>query len=230
MVTIRQNNLDRKMREKSMSPNKPASEREKVELDKSLESYHKYIVKLARMLIPRNKLSPEEFDDEVDELAQRALITFWPKLHSKEIQIRAPKAYLSRIVQSRCIDMMRQRKNMATTPLLLDQDGEMYQGNALPITGNGLYDPVAEFECKEMLAEVVEDVLKLPAIQRYAMICVLKDVAEDSFPLEEVFGKHGIDTKTINWPEDPFELQKLQSSLSVARKKLRALKAKYALS
>ena len=126
--------------------------------------------------------------------------------------------------------MMRQRKNMATTPLLLDQDDEMYQGNALPITGNGLYDPVAEFECKEMLAEVVEDVLKLPAIQRYAMICVLKDVAEGSFPLEEVFGKHGIDTKTIDWPEDPFELQRLQSSLSVARKKVRALKGKYALS
>lgn len=35
MVTIRQKNLNRKMREKSMSPNKPASEREKVELAKS---------------------------------------------------------------------------------------------------------------------------------------------------------------------------------------------------
>jgi len=171
----------------------------------------------------------EEFDDEVDELAQKSLITFWPKLISKEIQIISPEAYLSRIVRSRCIDMMRQRKNMATSRLLLDQDGEMYQGNALPITGHGLCDPVAEFERKELIAEVVDDVLELPAVQRYAMICVLKDEVGDTLPLEEVFGKHGIDIKTINWPEDPIELQKLQSSLSVARKKLRASKGKYAL-
>ena len=125
--------------------------------------------------------------------------------------------------------MMRQRKNMATSPLLLDQDGEMVQSNAVLITGDGLCDPVTEFERKEMIAEVVADVLELPAIQRYAMICVLKDEVGDTFPLEEVFGKHGIDIKTINWPEDPVELQKLQSSLSVARKKLRAFKGKYAL-
>lgn len=113
--------------------------------------------------------------------------------------------------------------------MLLDQDGEMYQDNAILITGDGLCDPVIEFERKELIAEVVDDVLNLPAIQRYAMICVLKDEVGDIFPLEEVFGKHSIDIKTINWPEDPIELQKLHSSLSVARKKLRALKGKYAL-
>ncbi len=229
MVAIRQNNLNRITRTKSISPIRPASERDRVELDKTLERYYKYIVRLARILLPRNIVPLEEFDDEVDELAQKALITFWPKLISKEIQIISPEAYLSRIVRSRCIDMMRQRKNMATSRLLLDQDGEMYQGNALPITGHGLCDPVAEFERKELIAEVVDDVLELPAVQRYAMICVLKDEVGDTLPLEEVFGKHGIDIKTINWPEDPIELQKLQSSLSVARKKLRASKGKYAL-
>ena len=50
MVAIRQINMNHTMRAKSISSNKPASEREKFELDKSLESYHKYIVKLARML------------------------------------------------------------------------------------------------------------------------------------------------------------------------------------
>ena len=229
MVAIRQNNLNRKTWVKSMSLNRPASERDRVELNKSLERYYKYIVRLARIQVPRNMVPPEEFDDEVDELAQKALITFWPKLISREIQIRAPKAYLSRIVRSRCIDMIRQRKNMATSPLLLDQDGEMYQSNAILITGDGLCDPVAEFERKELIAEVVDDVLQLPAVQRYAMICVLKDEVGDTFPLEEVFGKHGIDIKAINWPEDPIELQKLQSSLSVARKKLRVSKGKYAL-
>ena len=229
MVAVRQNNLNRKMRAKSISLNQPASERDRVELNKSLERYYKYIVRLARIQVPRNMVPPEEFDDEVDELAQKALITFWPKLISEEIQIISPEAYLSRIVRSRCIDMMRQRKNMATSRLLLDQDGEMYQANALPITGHGLCDPVVEFERKELIAEVVDDVLELPAVQRYAMICVLKDEVGDTFPLEKIFGKHGIDIKTINWPEDPIELQKLQSSLSVARKKLRAFKGKYAL-
>lgn len=85
MVAIRQNNLNRKMVAKSMSPNNPASERDRAEVDKSLEQYYKYIVKLVRIQIPRNMVTSEEFEDEVDKLAQKALITFWPKLISKEI-------------------------------------------------------------------------------------------------------------------------------------------------
>ena len=52
MVAIRQNNLNRKMVAKSMSPNNPASERDRAEVDKSLEQYYKYIVKLVRIQIP----------------------------------------------------------------------------------------------------------------------------------------------------------------------------------
>lgn len=229
MVAIRQNNLSQRTQTKSILPGQPASERDHVDLDKSLERYYKYIVKLARIQVPRSMVPPEEFDDEVDDLAQKALITFWPKLISEEFQIASPKAYLTRIVRSRSIDMMRQRKSMATSRLLLDQDGELYQGKALIITGDGLCDPVVEYERKELIAEVIDDVLELPAIQRYAMICVLKDEVGDTFPLEEIFDKHGIDIKTIHWPKDPIKLQKLQSSLSVARKKLRASKSKYGL-
>lgn len=229
MVAIKQNNQNRKMQAKSMLPSRSASEKDRAELDKSLERYYGHIVKLARIQVPRSMVPPEEFEDEVEELAQKALITFWPKLISKEHQIASPKAYLKHIVRSRSIDMLRQRKSMATSRLLLDQDGELYQGNALIITGDGLCDPAVEFERKELIAEVVDDVLELPAIQRYAMICELKDEVGDTFPLEEIFVKHGIDIKTINWPEDPIELQKLKSSLSVARKKLRASKSRYGL-
>jgi DNA-directed RNA polymerase specialized sigma24 family protein len=227
MVAIRQNNRSRKMQAKLMLSSRPASVRDSVELDKSLERYYKYIVKLARIQFPRSMVRPEEFDDEVDDLSQKALITFWQKII--DLQITYPKAYLTHVVRTRCIDMVRQRKNMATSPLLLDQDGELYQGNLLLIPGDGMRDPVVEFERKEMIAEVVDDVLKLPTIQRYAMICMLKDEVGDTFPLVEIFAKHGIDIETINWPEDPLELQKLKSSLSVARKKLRASKSKYGL-
>src|SRR5205085_6783159 len=113
---------------------------------------------------------------------------------------------------------IRRRQSKLTSPLPMDQDGELYQGRVLLVPSDGMQDPAFEFERKELIAEVVNDVLTLPPIQRYAMICTLKDEIGDTFPLAETFRKHGIDIETINWPRERMELQKLQSSLSVARK------------
>jgi DNA-directed RNA polymerase specialized sigma24 family protein len=229
MVALRQSNLNPDKRTNSVFLNMPFAERDGVELNTSLEEDYMYLVKMARIHIPRNMVSPEEFEDEIEELAQKAFISYWLRLRSKGEQIKTPKAYLTQVMRSRSIDMIRQRKSMPTSPLLLDQEGEMVQSNAVPLTGSALFDPVAEYERKEMITEVIDDMLKLPAMQRYAMICVLKDEVGDTYPLEEAFRKHGINIKTINWPKDPVESQKLRSSLSVARKKLRALKDKYAI-
>ncbi len=222
MVAIRKNNSKRNMSTNSLFLNTPFAEKDRDELNTSLEKNHMFLLKSARYHVPRNMVSPEDFEDEVKELAQRALVSYWLRLVSKEKQIKTPKAYLTQVLRSRSIDMIRQRKSMPTSPLLLDQDGEMVQSNAVPLTGSVLCDPVAEYERKEMITEVIDDVLELPAMQRYAMICVLKDEVGDTYLLEGAFRKHGIDIETINWPKDPVESQKLHSSLSVARKKLRA--------
>ena len=200
-----------------------------IEVNKSLERYYKYILELVRMQVPRSIVSPEELDDEINDLAETTLIIFWSKLISEHVQIDSPKAYIRSIVRSQCVDLIRQLKRKPTLSLPTDQDGELYQGRVVLIPSDGMQDPALEFEHEELIAEVIDDVLRLPHHQQYAMICLLKDEVGDTFPLVEEFAKHGVDISTIDWPRDPVELHKLKSSLSVARKKLRSFECRNAV-
>ncbi len=69
-----------------------------------------------------------------------------------------------------------------------------------------MQDPALEFEHEELIADVIDNVLRLPHHQQYAMICLLKDEIGDTFPLVEEFAKHGIDIRTIDWPRDAVEI------------------------
>lgn len=229
MVRVKQRNPDSKLPAKSIAPDLGASEEGKIDVNQSLERYHKYISQLARKQVLHKRVPPEEYSEEVHDLIQTTLITFWLRLISEQVQITSPRAYIGCIVRSRCIDMLRRRTCKPTLPLPVDQDGELYQGRVLLIPSEGMQDPALEFERKELIAAVIDDVLKLPPRQRYAIICVLKDEVAETFPLAETFSKHGIDVGAINWPQEPIELQRLQSSLSVAQRKLRSVSSTYRL-
>ena len=226
-MVVRQITPHRKLHANFILPGPSASLGSKTEVNKSLEQYYQYIVELARIQVGHSSMLAEEFPEEINDLAQSTLIAFWQRLNSEKGQINSPKAYISHIVHSRGVDMIRQRQRKPIFPLPVDQDGELYQGRVILIPSDGMQDPALEFERKEFITEVIDDVLKLPPHQRYAMICTLKDELGDSLLLVEAFSKRGIDIGTINWPQDTVELQKLRSSLSVARKKLRFSKKKY---
>ncbi len=198
-----------------------------IELNKLLERYGKYILELVRMQVPRNIVPPSELADEINDLTQMALIVLWQKLISEKIQITSPNAYIRYIVRSQCIDLIRRRQRKPISSVSIDQDGELRQGSAMLMQSEGLHDPAFEYDRKELIVEIIDDVMKLPPHQRLAMICLLKDEVGNTFPLVETFRKHGIDIETIDWPQDPTELHRLKSSISFARKKLNSPKKKY---
>lgn len=211
----------------STSAGQSASSQSEIEVNKSLERHFTYIVESVRIQLGYNNLLSNESTEEASDLVQATLIALWRRLCSEQGQINSPKAYIRRIVHSCYVDAIRRCK--LTFPLPLNQEGELYQGRVLLVPGEGVQDPANEFEREELIAEVIDDVLRLPPHQQYAMICMLKDEVEDTLSLEEAFRKRGIDIRKIDWPREAFEMQKLRSSLSAARKKLRSIRSKYSL-
>jgi DNA-directed RNA polymerase specialized sigma24 family protein len=193
-------------------------------VDEILEQHDTYIVDLARKKLPRNVVRSEMLGDEIDELVQKVRVKLWLALRKKPILNL--KAYISCIVYTESIDMVRQYQ--LTLPLPLNEDGELYQGNVMVTPGEGLQDPEYEVEQEETIGgymtEAVEAVLKLPPRQQHAMICSLKERIDDVLPLINALRNHAINIEELNWPEEKDELQRLRASLSVARKKLRSLK------
>src|SRR6266446_7002199 len=190
-----------KSKAKAISSHLPTSESGRADVNKSLERYYNYILELARIQIARSTWPLSDPEEEVNDLVQMTLIAFWPKLVSEKAQILCPNAYIRSIVRSRYTDLMRQRKHRTYLPLPMDQDGELYQGKALLMPGDGIQDPVAQYERKELIEEVIDDILTLPPCQQRAMICTLKDEVGDVQILEEAFRKRGLDISTVNWPE-----------------------------
>ncbi|HLZ60129.1 MAG TPA: sigma factor [Ktedonosporobacter sp.] len=200
---------------------------DKIDVNKILEEYDAYIRYLAHKAISHTRISPEVLKLEVDELAQNTRIKLWLALQQKRIGNLC--AYISSIVHNECIDMV--RKYGRTIPLLINEDGEQYQGTLLISPGQGLQDPADEIERAEVLTEymtrVVEDVFALPPRQRQAMICALKERVTDTQPLFEKFLEFGLDIRKVHWSREKLEEQRLRASLSIALKKLRAMRSRY---
>lgn len=204
------------------------TESSNVEIDRILEQHREWVYFLVRKQVPRQLIPPDELATEIDELVQATLITFWHRLASGNVHIASPKAYLGAIVRSRCVDMIRHKqKRRFVQPLILDQDGELHQGKFLLMSNEKMQDPALEYNHKELISEVANDVMCLPPCQRYAMICTLKDVVGENPMLAETFAKYGVNIRTINWPRDAVALQTLRSSLSPARKKLRSCRERH---
>jgi DNA-directed RNA polymerase specialized sigma24 family protein len=191
------------------------------DIEQFLEQLDAYIVTLVRKKIPRYIVLPEVLDLEIDELVQKVRIKIWLACKSK--CIANPKAYINRIVYTEVVDMLRQHK--PTLQLLIDDDGELYQGNTIVKAGEEMQDPASKFEEKEALAEyivkAIDGILELPPCQEQAMICSLKDQVDDVAQLIQAFKAHKVDIERINWPAEKADKQRLKASLTVCRKKLR---------
>jgi RNA polymerase sigma factor (sigma-70 family) len=228
MVKIQSEQPIQKTEEHFLSNAFSTSNSSNVDINKLLEQHREWVYFLVRKQVPRQLIPPDELASEIDELVQTTLITFWLRLASGNVHIVSPKAYLSSIVRSRCIDMIRLRqKRKFAQPLTLDQDGELHQGKFLLMSNDKMQDPALEYNHSELIAEVANDVMHLPPCQRYAMICTLKDVVGENAILAETFANYGVNIRTINWPRDAVALQTLRSSLSPARKKLRSCRERH---
>lgn len=194
----------------------------KYDVDEILIRYDSFICVLARKYISRSITSAEVLDMDIDDLVQISRIRLWFALQKQEI--RNMKAFIGRIVHNEAINMVRQHRPVG--PLVMNDEGELYGAYTLIAAGQGIQDPADDIEQEEMLqsysGKLTEYVPKLPPQQQRAMICALKDQIADILPLADLFLSHGIDVENMHWSETASELQSERTSLSVARKKLRA--------
>lgn len=193
-------------------------------VDEMLERCDSFIQTLARKKIPRTITSAEVIDLDIDELAQITRFNLWLALRKQDI--RNTNAYIRRIVYNESINMIRQHKPVES--LITDDDGELSLTHRIVASSQEIQNPAERIEHEEMLSSyrrrLIQIVLELPPQQQRAMICELKDQIADILPLVDMFRPYGIDIESIHWPETKKELQRMRSSLSVARRKLRASK------
>jgi DNA-directed RNA polymerase specialized sigma24 family protein len=197
----------------------PCSEKNRLSAAEILEQLDPYIIALVKQQVRQNPAiaHPAVLDLEIDELVQRIRIKFWHALEEKPIEY--PKAYVRRIVHSEFIDMTRRRKPLAS--LSLDQEGEIYHGEAMVAMGEDMADPACVIEerttVRRRLDEVAGAVLRLPRRQRHVMICSLRDRVDNLIQLSAAFRERHVNIERWQWPAQKAEKQRLRASLSAAR-------------
>lgn len=193
-------------------------------IDELLEKYNSYIVSLAWKSVLRGTVSPENLPFVIDELAQNVRLKLWQAMRKKPIAHY--RAYIGRIVQNEAVNILRRKE--PTSPLPVNEEGELYQGHLLLSTADGDIDGLLdEFEQEEAVAHCIstaaEAIQRLPPRQQRAMICSLKDRVEDALPLLEALTEREVDIGGMSWPEEEEDVTRLKASLSVVRKKLHTL-------
>ena len=150
---------------------------------------------------------------EIVQLVQIKLARVLP-----EKRILNLSAYLRKIIRNEVISYFRQHKPFH--PLMVSEDGEVYGGEVLVSLSQGMGDPQREVEQDALLSErlnqVVEAILTLPAVQRRAIICSLRERMDDPSFLIEAFMRHYIDITTIVLPANTVERQRLSFLFSGA--------------
>ncbi|GHO96354.1 hypothetical protein KSF_064020 [Reticulibacter mediterranei] len=179
-----------------------------------LEQEMKHITDLTRRNMTRYPL--EERVDEVDDMAQQALIKLWRALQKGHIA--NPAAYATTIVSSVCIDRQRRYKPIYTH---FDQGvDDLYDDQEHQ-------DLACHIEHMETMATFVQiatqAILMLPPRQKLAIVCALKDRFADAEPLLTALEAQGVDVAKVCWPDNISDKQLLRASLAVARKKLRCI-------
>ncbi len=153
-------------------------------------------------------------------MAQRVLIKFWQVLAVKHIKYH--KAYLRTMVCNEFNDLSRKRKR--PLPLLTDDDGEWYLGDAEELERAWAVDPADEFEESESLTELMDSMadalVKLAPRQQQAMICELNEKIDATLQFIQALRQRSVEVKTVDWPEDEADKVLLKASLSPARHKL----------
>jgi DNA-directed RNA polymerase specialized sigma24 family protein len=167
-----------------------------------------------------NFARPEVFDLEVDEMVQRVRYKFWGA--SQVRRIEHPEAYLRTIVSNEFNDLS--RKPRRPLPLLTDDDGELYLGDAQEFECARTVDPADEFEESESLDELMDSaaaaLAKLSPRQQQAMICELNEKIGATLQLIQALRNHRVEVETIDWPADEADRKLLKASLSHARHKM----------
>ncbi|HLI09235.1 MAG TPA: hypothetical protein VKV40_21905 [Ktedonobacteraceae bacterium] len=195
--------------------------------ERLLAEYEAYIVTVARQKFPRSIVHPDRLADEIEEFAQRIRIKFWLSLQKQDII--AGRAYIRQIAATVSVDMIREHRPMLALPV--NEDGELYQGNLLFTPRQEEQDPALllaqEESYNDCAAWMAQGVLALPKLQQQAMLHSLKKRINDLQPLLEALEQRGADIQGATQPADTNQQRSQRTSLSIARKKMRAWHSRY---
>lgn len=192
-------------------------------VEEILEQYDGYIKFTALKFVTyiRKYTHADVTDLEIDELVQLTRVKLWQALLQKKIVNL--KGYIRRIVHNESVSMGRKRM---LYPLPEDEERELYQGEILVKVGTDMDDPALEMEQKEMAAHYVKHcvcaALSLPECQKRAFLLSLRDRLDDIIMLADTCRLYNVDLATITGPTNAQELHSTRSSISIARRKVRA--------
>lgn len=191
-------------------------------IEELLEQNEQFIILQARELMRRNPqvVHADVLDLEIDELIQCVRIKFWQVLKEGK-QIEYSRAYIRRIVHNEFVDMLRRKKPQRSLPLPVDEEGELYQGNMLIMSSEGMADPAEvveqQVEAEICVSEIVDAVIHLPERQQRVLVCSLRDRVDNLAQLEDAFEQQHKNVAMLQWPVEKSEKLLLQASLSSAR-------------
>lgn len=183
-----------------------------------LSKYDDYLSTLVQKIIPARfgRLSSNECEMEIDEVAQRVRIKFWQALQKRHID--SPKTYIRCIINSECIDLARQHRPTVSLPF--DEEGELF----LLAEGERASDPELIVEQEELLLERLKELVdivrqRLPRRQRQAFLCGLIEKIDDYDMLKKMLEDQQVDLEEVPAsPTDKAEQRTLQASRSQARR------------
>jgi len=192
------------------------------DIDDFFAGLDRFLFSLARKWIPYDMIPVDVLDLEIDELVQQTRIKLWLALQKEHITNL--KAYIKKIAYHESVNIARHYKRNVS--LTCNEEGEICCSEAWLSLYCKTGDPLREFEQQEEIIDsaqkVVPAVLALPPRQRQAVLCALKELIVDIVPIVDIFSKNGLDIEAASWSNQKDEIQRLQASLSLARKRLRA--------
>ncbi len=159
------------------------------EIEVVLASVDTYIIALTRrMAHSLSFIKPSHIELEIDEIIQRVRIKLWWELQKRKITHL--KAYIKVLVRSEYLDLCRQQR---LAPSLNSDDTRDELELASVATGEEMQAPANELEQQEISADIISEIVqiicKLPARQRYAMLCSLKDYIDNAPRLIEALSR-----------------------------------------
>jgi len=205
------------------SPDPSSDATNGLSIDIIIDKYEGYVRRLVSKHFPRHTIRLDELEMEIDEVVQVILVKFWQMLMQKPIANYA--SYLQSMVRNEAVNVVRRFRFHQV--LNVDEEGEPYYGVVLFAHDEDARDPgeiVAEKETvSEYINHVVVACLKLPPLQRYAMLCILKDRIDYHHELLDAFRTHHIDITQLRWSGNHDTIHSMRVSASIGRKKLRAM-------
>lgn len=205
----------------SLSPFEDTTISVKLYANSELSRYDSYISSLVQKIIPARfgRLSSNECEMEIDEVAQRVRIKFWQALQKRHID--SPKTYIRCIINSECIDLARQHRPTVSLPF--DNEGELLLGHLLLAEGERASDPELIVEQEERLLELLKELVdivrqRLPRRQRQAFLCGLIEKIDDYDMLKKMLEDQQVNLEEVPMSAGQAEQRTLQASRSQARR------------